>query len=117
MIGKEFDEDDISKLLTVFGTSPFLLFPFLENLVQLRRGSLIVDDLSVLARNVEWLRNQVRNIFAYKHIWVKMAMIDFLGQIWKERSVQKKTHGGRKSAYKHGRVKPQPRGTENERVH
>ena len=32
---EEFDKDNIGKLLTVFSTSPFLLFPFLENLVQL----------------------------------------------------------------------------------
>jgi hypothetical protein len=32
LIGKEFDEDNIGKLLAVFGTSPFLLFPLLENL-------------------------------------------------------------------------------------
>jgi hypothetical protein len=67
--------------LAVFGTSSFLLFPFLESLVELRRGSLIVDDLGVLAGNVEWLRNEVRNIFSYKHIWVKMTRIDFLGKI------------------------------------
>ena len=41
----------------------------------------MVDDLSVLAGNIEWLRNEVRNIFAYKHIWVEMARIDFLGKI------------------------------------
>jgi hypothetical protein len=81
LIGKEFDKDNIGKLLAVFGTSPFLLFPFLDNLVQLGRGSLIVDDLSVLAGNVEWLRNEVRNIFAYKHIRIKMTRIDFLGKI------------------------------------
>ena len=81
MIGKEFDKDNIGKLLAVFDTSPFLLFPFLENFVRLGRGSLVVDDLSILARNVEWLRNEVRNIFADKHIWVKMGRIDFLGKI------------------------------------
>ena len=80
MIGKEFDEDDdICKLLAVFGTSPFLLFQLLENLVQLRRGSLIIDDLSVLAGDVEWLRNEIRNIFSDKYIQVKMTRIDFLG--------------------------------------
>jgi hypothetical protein len=31
LIGKEFDKDNIGKLLAVFGTSPFLLFPFLDN--------------------------------------------------------------------------------------
>jgi len=81
LIGREFDKDNIGKLLAVFSTSPFLLFPFLESLVQLRRGSLIVDDLSVLTGNIEWLRNEVRNIFAYKHISVKMTRIDFLGKI------------------------------------
>ena len=81
LIGKEFDKDNICKLLAVFNTSPFLLFPFLENLVQLGRGSLIVDDLSVLAGNIKWLHNEVRNVFAYKHIRVKMVRIDFLGKI------------------------------------
>ena len=71
----------IGKLLVVFGTSPFLLFPLLENLVQLWRGSLIVDDLSILTGNVEWLRNEIRNIFTDKHIWVKMTRVDFLGKV------------------------------------
>jgi hypothetical protein len=67
--------------LAVFSTCPFVLFPLLQNLVQLRGGSLIIDDLSVFAGNIEWLGNEIRNIFPHKHIWVKMIRIDFLGQI------------------------------------
>ena len=81
LIGKELDEDNISKLLAVFGTSPFLLFPLLENLVQLWQGSLIIDNLSILAGNIEWLCNEIWNILAHKHIWVKMTRINFLGKI------------------------------------
>ena len=81
LIVKQFDENNISKLLAVFGTSPFLLFPLLENLVQLQRRHLIIDDLSVLMGNIERLCNEIRDIFTKKHIRVKMTRIDFLGKI------------------------------------
>ena len=81
LIVKQFNKNNISKLLAVFGTSPFLLFPLLENLVQLQRRHLIVDDLSVFTGNVERLCNEIRDVFTEKHIQVKMTRIDFLGKI------------------------------------
>jgi hypothetical protein len=77
LIGKPFDKDNVGEPLTIFNASPFVLFPLFENLVQFRQGSLIVDDLSVLARDIEWLGNEIRNIFAYKHVRVKVTRIDF----------------------------------------
>ena len=71
---------NVSEFLVIFGTTPFVLVPLLENLVQLRRG-LIVDDLSVLAEDVEWLSNEIWNVLAHKHVRVKKARIDFRGQI------------------------------------
>ena len=75
------DEDNIGKLLVVFGTSPFLLLPFLENLVQLWGGSLIVDDLSVLAGNVKWIHDEIRNIY----LLTSISGLRWLGLIsWKD---------------------------------
>jgi hypothetical protein len=43
----------------VGGVGPFTFFPFLEDLVEARRRSLIVDDLGILARDLEvvWPRD------------------------------------------------------------
>ena len=57
------------------------LVPTSWNLIQFRRGSLIVDNLSVLAGNVEWVGNEIWNVFTHKHVRIKMASIDFRGQI------------------------------------
>jgi len=63
------------------GADPFTLFPLLENLVEARRRSLIIDDLSALARGSEGFGNEIGNVFPNKHIEVQVSGVDLLGQV------------------------------------
>jgi hypothetical protein len=81
LVGKELNKNGISELLAVLGASPFIFFPLLEDLVEARRRGLIVDDLSVLARDLEGFGDEVRNLFPNKHVGVQVRGIDLLGQV------------------------------------
>lgn len=64
LVGEELDKNDVGKLLAVRGAGPLIFFPLFEDLVEARRRSLIVNDLSVVTRNLEWFRNEIGDILS-----------------------------------------------------
>jgi hypothetical protein len=82
LVGKEFYEDDIGKLLALFSRAPVLFIPLAKNLVETGRRGLVVNDLSVFLRDLEWLGNQVRDIASNQHIWVEVKRVDLFAQVY-----------------------------------
>jgi hypothetical protein len=78
LVGEEFDEDDVGELLTVLGVLPVILLPLLEDFVETRGSSLVVDYLTIFARNVEGLGDQVGDVLANEHFGVEMSGVDLL---------------------------------------
>ena len=83
LVGKELHENDVCELLAVFGAGPFIFFPFLEDFVEARRRSFVVDDLGILARDLEGFGDKIGNVFLNKHVRIQVCGIDLLGQICK----------------------------------
>jgi hypothetical protein len=63
--------------LAVLDAGPFIFFPLLEDLVEARRKGLIVDDLRVLARDLEGFGDEIENVFPNKHVGVQVGLIFF----------------------------------------
>ena len=53
LVGKQLDENDVGKLLSLRRTSPILLIPLRQDLVESRGRRLIIYELGVLARDIE----------------------------------------------------------------
>jgi hypothetical protein len=51
-VGKEFYEDDIGELLTLFSRTPVLLIPLAKDIVETRRD-LVANNLNVFLRDLE----------------------------------------------------------------
>src|ERR1700723_3407100 len=48
LVGEKFNKNDVCELLSLSGRIPMFFIPFLQNLVQTRRQSLIVDELDII---------------------------------------------------------------------
>ena len=78
LIGQQFNEDSVCESLTVLVISPVITFPALQYFVETWRRGLIVDHLSVFTRNLEWFRDQVRDVLSDKHVGVDLSNVDLL---------------------------------------
>jgi len=59
LVGKELNKNGVRELLAVIGAGPFIFFLLPEDLVEARRRGLIVEDLSVLARDLEGFGDEI----------------------------------------------------------
>jgi hypothetical protein len=82
LVGKEFYEDDIGELLALFSRAPVLFVPLAKNLVETGRGGLVVNDLGVFLRDLEWLGDQVRDVASNQHIWVEVEGVDLFSEVY-----------------------------------
>ena len=82
LVGKEFNKNNVGELLAVLGAGPFIFFPLLEDFIEVGRRGLIIDDLSVLARDLEGFGDEIRNVFPNKHVGVQVCGVD-LQQVYK----------------------------------
>ena len=84
LVRKQLDEDDVGELLALLCGTPVVLVPLPEHLVEARRQRLVVDELSVLLRDLEGLRDEVGNVLPDEGVGVEVRSVDLLRQVCTE---------------------------------
>lgn len=81
MICQKLNQDNISELLPLLGSSPIFLFPFLKNFIKARGGGLVINDLSVFPGDVKWSGDEVGYVLPNKSVGIQMSGVDFFREI------------------------------------
>ena len=84
LICKEFNENDVCKLLAVSRVLPVVLVPLPKDLFKARRLCLIVDGVDVFTRDIKRLGDEIGNILADKHVRIKMSRVNLLRQVYEK---------------------------------
>ena len=75
------DSHGVTELVAVLVSTPVLLVPRLQDLVQARRARLVVNLFGILFRDVIVLGRQVGNVTANEQLGVKVSQVDLFGQV------------------------------------
>ena len=78
LVSEQLDENDVRELLALLGRAPVLLVPLAEDLVETRREGLVIDELSVLLRDLERLGDEVGHVFPDECVGIELGRIDLL---------------------------------------